>query len=1801
MAELIDIFLIDPVTFSTEIYQESDISLLNVNLSESVFNPNTDYVEFYIYDLNNNILNSSVPFTDYSILDNELYIDPNINVTLAGFDQGTVNVVYNFYQTLLSSSTSVYYYIKEISPNRTELRLASTTLTSNEIISSVTEYVNFRNSQSEFEDFYLNFGDNFTVIANNILLDVIGTEATILIKLYEPLPNNISLKDQLWVVDKISDSLAYQLLYIDQVTLQNLGIPISGPNFNIAASSQLNNSTEFASLDNYINASVSQSQYQVNSYFNKPGVEINIDYSNFENFVNFSSAYARVENFFTKVTLIQSASALLDDLNTLTATSATANEINSINNFINSTITNFDGYEYYLYFESSSTTFPKSNIEAPFENVAYTSLAAQTWVTASLVDATEYDEFNNNYLRYAIPEYIRNDVQNDNYMTFVNMVGQFFDDNVWVYVKDITNKYDADNRLDYGVSKDLVAQILRDFGVKLYQNNYSDFDLYSAFIGTTASGSLFPYPFMTSSLPTPTGYEYVNTAISASNDAVPIDDVNKRIYKRLYNNLPYLLKKKGTIAGLRALINVYGIPDTILRISEFGGKDKINNNDWDLWYDQFDYKFATSGSGWINTGWQLNSNWNATNNTPATLQFRFQTPGLDSAIAFPSQSLWSLGNGSPAKIVLEYTGSGFISGSFSGSAADPYNEFATLKLIIGTNSASVYLPFFDGDWWSVAATVNTSTPSANFTLYAANNIYDGWDGSTIGFISSSSVNTSVGNWTGSTFSYFPSNTRANIGNYVPFTGSYQEIRYFTSPLSESVFADYVMNPQSIEGNGINSGSLQLAFRAPLGGELYTGSVSIHPKVTGSWIATSSFASNSNFGINSGSFNTNRGTIYYDSPPVGIRNRNTDKIKRYETILPPDVYGVSAMMPLPNSNTLSSQISVQQSSFISESYTNNINLLEVAFSPQNEINDDIINSIGFFDYGDYIGDPRLIPSRSTEYPSLVQLRDQYFLKYIKNYDLTDFVRLIKFFDNSLFKMVKDYVPARTSIATGIVIKQHMLERQKYPLPQATIETPQGAYSSSASLTTPILFQDLTLTGSIGQVPAMLDGQRIYRASSDYESFPLYTFTGSQGGTLPNLITNFNEDFGFTVNQVVNVTQSWDGYNVTPFKLIPFTDSTAQEFINGEFSGSSIVATNGELNPGCDPFKVADTTVVTYNIQHYTNNNFGQFSFPQQQINLSLFLSDDPFTGIPVSSGGINVWWNSSRVTDRETSPITYYDTYKVECIKISKTSGNGLNLGNFIPSSNKIIIPSIVVNDSMVSIIFSPGSFISLTNNSKNYIELDLVDISENTNYYLLEVIQSDGYEFTILSEGTGFLEESTPAPVTASIDSNTQTLLEPFVPTSFENSDCNAVYGNAVLARINPTFMDIDYPNSATIPINQQAILNGNATPSTVQTFNYNTRRSTLPRYIGSRNSDEQGIDDPGYYYGSVNPELNNPFYPAQDRSNLILEFNGGGGSYPEIEKGGAVFVTQMISATGPDNVFYTKQKDQEYTDILNYNYRGYDFENFVIVNQYDGSNATMPPTSSQIVITDGSIPALSTFIIPSTATAAGTGSIVFNTANQFVTWSNQTAGNSCIYTVTTNANGSECTGSQVSTNTFLNTLYTGSVSGSEYYISLYQNLGDTATGTLNQVLNWPIKITGVSVTSGISYLAAGIKEADFRSYSINNDKVGGNQNVGQPGNVSGVSFGALIWAVDRSKRAVVMQAPQVTNFSGIQKGALTKPDNTVFVQQNTEYITRRFGSDPTPNIPLVQSTPRPQSPPPPRNSGGGGSSGPLNQDGSFS
>ena len=42
---------------------------------------------------------------------------------------------------------------------------------------------------------------------------------------------------------------------------------------------------------------------------------------------------------------------------------------------------------------------------------------------------------------------------------------------------------------------------------------------------------------------------------------------------------------------------------------------------------------------------------------------------------------------------------------------------------------------------------------------------------------------------------------------------------------------------------------------------------------------------------------------------------------------------------------------------------------------------------------------------------------------------DYNRLIKFYQTSLFKAIKNHVPARTSLSTGIIVKQLLIERNK----------------------------------------------------------------------------------------------------------------------------------------------------------------------------------------------------------------------------------------------------------------------------------------------------------------------------------------------------------------------------------------------------------------------------------------------------------------------------------------------------------------------------------------------------------------------------------------------------------------------------------------------------------------------------------------------------------------------------------------------------------------------------------------------------
>ena len=1125
MEDNILILPIDPETFTVETYSQEDIDIIPSSEFDTVFSQSTDYIEYYVYDENQNLIfpPTTQELITYNVKDGNVNLDPIVDLQRQGFDEGNYYINYYFYRKHLGSSVQDKYYISEISADRTEIRLASSLIDNDTIISSSNDFITYRDTQDYFVDFYLNFGDNDLVIANNIKLDTtVDDNPTVLIKLYAPLPANIDLKTQCWVVENISEAQGYQVRFPIPVFEPQDFTFIAGPNYSLNIKNESGTDSETVTYDTLVNSNITSSTQQINSLLNEKGLKINVNYEDRSQYIKFSSALTRLENFYYKAGLIESyqneiASLESNITGSTTGSIAYSSSKASYQGKIDNIITNFDQYEYFLYYNSGSQySYPKSSTTKPYTLYSTGSATVLNWLGSAdpsnvyyggqALSASNYDQENQDWLYWAIPEYLRDDPENQKYELFVDMVGQHYD-NIWVYTKDVVNKFDADNRLDYGISKDLVADAIRDFGVKLYSNNFNVNDLYNAFLGITPSGSAFPYTEdQTTVFPVSGQKELILNPISASSNIVPLDDANKRLYKRIYHNIPYLLKTKGTVAGLRALITSYGIPDTILRINEFGDQTLNTTQNWELEQREFNYALNVDGTNHISSSFDLSSEWGAV--TPKTIQFRFKTAGLPTGSL--KQFLWT-GDSNQSIIAIEYNGPGLTSGSYSGSYLDPDRFYGTASffpqgITAGAPSSSLYLPIFDGEWWSLQASVDYSTTNTA-SFYVANNIDN-----QIGFIKSGSVGVTGSFYRDVNIAHLPASQ--SFSGYEFFSGSYQEIRYWTPVLSVDSFKNYTLNPYSVVGNSINSTSDELAFRASLGSLLDTTSrTSIHPKISG-FYTTASFTTGSSFYISSASFVDNKELIYPNQVAVGIKNRITDKITLENNIIP-------------SGDTLSPLQSIEQKSYTTQNYTPNTNYLEVAFSPSNQVDNDIISQIGNFNIGDYIGDPRQVSESRYNYPDLDTLRDTYFKKYTKSYEVKDFVRLIKYLDNSLFKMIKDFTPARTSLSSGVVVKQHMLERNKLRATQVS-------------------WEDEQYTGSVKPFV------------QDYNTGSLYHVSGGAGGFF-NLYNGL--DFhpsgsdGTGADNRFGIEQSWIETRETISGSTYYIRDDQREFYNGEFSGSS----------------------------------------------------------------------------------------------------------------------------------------------------------------------------------------------------------------------------------------------------------------------------------------------------------------------------------------------------------------------------------------------------------------------------------------------------------------------------------------------------------------------------------------------------------------------------------------------------------------------------------------------------------------------
>ena len=557
-----------------EQYSESDKNLIESYQINSLFDPQKHFSEIHIYSTTNNLLESNSNYTGYRFLGNAqsagkpgastLSIDPVADSIAYGYPNGGVILLYHFINDLFTSDKSTAeFFINGISEDRTELRLLASTLDNSVVEQIAVLLAEDLKNRSYFDGFRLNFGNNDLFIGINIgTLDYNGQTA-VTVKLYDPLPSTYDIGSTLNIVEIVSDSVSYEIdaqSPVEEPTFSTL----RSPNFNIDIQDNSVVPSQYLSYNDLFSYPVNNSNSQIFSVFNEKGIEISVDYTDYNDFVHFSSAQERLINFKYKLDLITSYSASLSSISGVTPTLAGASGSTTYyNGLIEGILNNFDHYERFLYYESGSTSWPKTNNTKPYTNAVSTAPAAVTWYTNQVNEAAYYDSINNNLLVNTIPTYLRDDANNENYLTFIHMIGQHFD-NLWLYGKAVSDKYDADNRLDFGISRDLVAEALKNFGIQLYTSNRSLQDLFSTIIGQPyQSGSEQITNYITGS------YTGSNAPIQPSS----YDNYQKEVYKRIYHNLPLLLSSKGTERGLRALINCFGIPQDILQIKLYGGRN----------------------------------------------------------------------------------------------------------------------------------------------------------------------------------------------------------------------------------------------------------------------------------------------------------------------------------------------------------------------------------------------------------------------------------------------------------------------------------------------------------------------------------------------------------------------------------------------------------------------------------------------------------------------------------------------------------------------------------------------------------------------------------------------------------------------------------------------------------------------------------------------------------------------------------------------------------------------------------------------------------------------------------------------------------------------------------------------------------------------------------------------------------------------------------------------------------------------------------------------------------------------------
>ena len=667
-----------------------------------------------------------------------------------------------------------------------------------------------------------------------------------------------------------------------------------------------------------------------------------------------------------------------------------------------------------------------------------------------LYSASRYDEFNDNSLIRTIPAHIRFSDENDKYVKFVNMVGDHYDQ-LYLYTKHLLDIHSREHPLYEGLAKKLLKPVLVSFGWKPYQGFDFD-DLWAYNFGTDSTGN---YGSNTINY-TADFSESVQYAVqSQKSQSFSKDDIGKELWKRILNNLPYITKAKGTEESIRSLISIYGLPSTILRIHEYGGPQKLPGRHSKNIYDRFSYAQKFDGRGVVTGSWSPASSSLNHVRYPDTVQFRFNIP--DKLENKKDMLFWNTYSGSLA-IWAEHTSSyltnksqslyGRVNFALRSGSLGQNSDHRYLT------ASTDWAPIYDNDWWSVmlhrrdpardkesvaftsSARIETHEEQdiryelfckkmsdfsrfgrINWAVSASLDVSGSlgepsksynraWGG--VSFTSASIAIQSPVDLTsgkslvhflgGATESYAGDDFLYNSASNTPtrkiagFSGSMQEFRLWHTALSESVFNFHVQSPLSIAANGVTGSFDNLLCRWSLGADLAKYNISHSYVISSSQPdQTPKFKGNNNVQLPAA------GYIYGYPTSPGPEFGYSQEEERYFVLMP------RSIGPAPYSE----KIRIEDNKIVGQlhpymkrersSFDKNpldSNKLGVYFSPTDEIDDDIAQELGPFEFDDFVGDPR--DTYLQKYSMLLRINNHYWKKHSGNPSFFQFLKMLRYF-------------------------------------------------------------------------------------------------------------------------------------------------------------------------------------------------------------------------------------------------------------------------------------------------------------------------------------------------------------------------------------------------------------------------------------------------------------------------------------------------------------------------------------------------------------------------------------------------------------------------------------------------------------------------------------------------------------------------------------------------------------------------------------------------------------------------------------